>query len=395
MQSSRSAVRRLAVSRGVSVAGSSAAFTALGVAVYAATGSSTWISMTLLCTFGVRGVVSFAAGTLGDRFNRRTLMITCELIGSAVFAAMVMVDQPGVLIALAFLAAVAEPPFEAAAAAAIPSLAGEERLGWANGLVGFGRNLGYTLGPVVGGALAASVGAAWVFGANAVSFAISAAVIATLRADLSKARDVTATTWKGVRRGIELLVSHPVLRVLSLADAVLVVGMALILVADLPLSTELGRGAFGYGVMYSAWGVGMVTGSLAARWLTPRAERSWVFFGAVVLTVQAVAVALTPWFWVIVILILLGGLADSLWVVSTLSIRQRVTPDHVRSRVLAASDGIIYLAFLPGFLAAGPVISWVGPRGAYIAFGCFSAVAAAVLLPVWLSRARPGAAASA
>ena len=91
------------------------------------------------------------------------------------------------IVALAFVAAVGEPPSEAASAAAIPTLVGEERLGWANGLVSAGRNLGYTLGPVAGGAAAAAFGARWVFAANAVSFVPSALLVAGIPARFSAA----------------------------------------------------------------------------------------------------------------------------------------------------------------------------------------------------------------
>jgi MFS family permease len=376
-------VRRLAFARGISVAGSGAAFTALTVTVYETTGSATWIATTLLLTFGVRGLASFFAGSVGDRFDRRRVMVACDLAGAALFGLMAAVQAPEALIGLAFLAAMVEVPFESASAAAIPILAGEERLSWANSMVSVGRNLGYTLGPVVGGAAAASIGAGWVFGANAVTFVASAALIAGIRSRMSGARDAEATSWIGVREGIARLVRDPVLRLLSLADAVLVLGMGLVLVADLPLATELGMGGFGYGVLYGAWGVGLVAGSFLGRRMTARTEPFWVLAGAMILAVQGVSVAVTPWFWVIVAITAVAGAGDSLWLISTLGTRQRRTPDAVRSRVLAASDGVIYLAFVPSFVFAGSVTAAIGPRGSYLVYGIAAATAAVALIPVW------------
>jgi MFS family permease len=382
-EAARSAVIRLAIARGISDAGNSAAFTALTVAVFQTTGSSTWISFTLLATFGVRGLVSLIAGSMGDRFDRKRLMIVCDLIAATVFGAMAFVDAPAGLVALAFVAAVGEPPSEATSAAAIPTLVGEERLGWANGLVSAGRNLGYTLGPVAGGAAAAAFGARWVFAANAVSFVPSALLVAGIPARFSAASDRSATSLSGLRVGLRTVVRDRVLRLLSLADGILVVGMGIVLVADLPLSTELGRGAFGYGVMYSAWGVGLVIGSFAGRWMTERTEPFWLLAGAVVLAAEGYAVAVVPWFWAIVALILVAGVGDALWLIATLGTRQRRTPDAMRSRVLAVSDGIIYLAFVPGFLLASPVLGAIGPRGAYAAFAVIATAAALALVPVW------------
>ena len=54
----RSAVRRVAAARGISLAGSGAAFASLAYIVYRLTGeSAVWLSMTLLLTLGVQGLV--------------------------------------------------------------------------------------------------------------------------------------------------------------------------------------------------------------------------------------------------------------------------------------------------------------------------------------------------
>ncbi|MEA2556846.1 MAG: Transrane secretion effector, partial [Actinomycetota bacterium] len=86
-QSVRSAVYRLAIARGISIAGGAAAFTALMFAVYEKTHhSSIWLSATLILTFGMNGVLGWFAGSLGDRFDRRTVMIVSEVCGAGVFA---------------------------------------------------------------------------------------------------------------------------------------------------------------------------------------------------------------------------------------------------------------------------------------------------------------------
>ena len=109
--SARSAVRRLAIARLISVTGGAAAFAALNYTIYERTGSAAWLSASLLLTFGVSGLFAPLGGVLGDRFDRKRVMIASDLAGAACFAAMGLVEEPALLIAVGFLAAVVETPF--------------------------------------------------------------------------------------------------------------------------------------------------------------------------------------------------------------------------------------------------------------------------------------------
>jgi MFS family permease len=90
----RTAVRRLALARVISVTGSAAAYTALMFEIYDQTESSVWLAASLLVTEGVSGLVGPFASVLGDRFDRRTVMIVSDLAAAACFAGMAMVASP-------------------------------------------------------------------------------------------------------------------------------------------------------------------------------------------------------------------------------------------------------------------------------------------------------------
>lgn len=137
----------------ISVAGGAAAYTALNCTVWDRTHSPGMQALSLLLTFGVAGVLGPFAGALGDRFDRRRVMIWSGAVAASFFVLMALVDGPAVLIALAFGSAVAELPFFSASRAAIPNLVeGEEDVAWANSLVTVGVQAGIALGPLIGGA---------------------------------------------------------------------------------------------------------------------------------------------------------------------------------------------------------------------------------------------------
>jgi MFS family permease len=382
-QSPKSPVRRLAAARLISVTGSAAAYVALIFTIYERTGSAAWLSATLLLTFGVTGFIAPFAGFLGDRFDRRRVMIASDLAGALCFAAMGVVRAPTLLLLFAFLSTIAEAPFLSASAAAIPNMVEARDLSWANSLVSMGRYAGITLGPLLGGVLLHVLGASSVFVANAVTFVVSAALVVTVRARFSEGVDAEVREeHRGVRAGFRFLVRDSVLRRITFAWVVLVLGLAMGMVADAPLSISFGQGSRGLGLIVACWGAGSVVGAYLGRFLNARTERFAVVFGTAAIAVTSIGAGSSPVFWPILAFVLGQGIGDSIGLVGEQGIRQRRTPDAVRSRVMAASEAVWQLAMALSFVLAGFVLDAVGPQGVYVVGGVAAALATLVLLPV-------------
>src|SRR5690348_11316266 len=82
-------VRRLAIARAVSAAGSMAAQTALVFEVYALTRSGAWVVAALCACMTVGGLLGPVSGWVADHFNRRVVMVVSELSAGTVYLAMV------------------------------------------------------------------------------------------------------------------------------------------------------------------------------------------------------------------------------------------------------------------------------------------------------------------
>jgi MFS family permease len=383
---SRSAVRRLFASRVISLTGGAAAFIALNVMIWDRTRSTAWLAAALLLTFGVEGLAAPFAGALGDRFDRRKLMIISDLAAAAVFTAMALVDSPVILLGLAFLAALAESPFYTASAAAIPNLVADQDLSWANGMVGLGRNAGIVLGPVLGGVLVAAFGAWSVFAMNAVSFVISALLVASVHRPFSGERDGQGDEFQGFRAGFRYLWGDRVLRVLMFAWLIMVFGLGMSMVADLPMVEVFGQSSFGYGVVVAFWGVGTVIGSLVSRRLRAATEPMALVAGLAVVGVTAVVAGVSPWFGLLCGAILVMGWGDGIAGVANQGIMQRRTPDAVRSRVSGAMEACIHGGLAVSYLIGGTAVRALGPRGVYVAGGVLALVGSAVAAPTLLGR---------
>jgi len=378
---SRSAARRIALARLISLTGTQAAFTALLFVLFERTGSSRWLSAALLVTFGTQGLLTPLAGVLGDRFDRRRLMIASELLGAASFSALAFARAPAPLLALAFLATVAETPFFPAASAAVPNLVPAGDLAWANSTIAFGSNVGYLAGPAMGGVLVAAVGAPAVFLFNAATFVVSALLVASVTGTFSRQR-TEQESYRGVRAGVRFMMSQPLLGTMTIAFAVFAVSIGSVLVAELPLATSFGTGSIGYGLISTMFGLGALAGSLAGRLLTESNERRFLVACSFVTAAGFGSVALAPAFWFVLVAMLVSGASDGLVDVAVEVIYQRLSPDAVRSRVIAALESVFLLGLAVSFLFAGPFIDVLGPKAAYALAGAGCAVSALMLVPL-------------
>ncbi len=255
----RGDIWRLAAASAASNTGNWAATIALSLAVYARTGSTVWLAASFLFTQVPSALVAPVSGAMADKLNRKRVMITCDLLGAAAYAGMAVTGSPLGLITLGSLAALLHSPFGPAARAAVPNLAGEADLAWANGTLAAASNVGQLAGPALGGVLYAAAGAGPAFWVNGLSFVISAALIVAVRGQfrskVPEAEEGTAGTgsvWAGAR----FLWHNTTLLTLTLVGAVTFMATEIAAVADLPLIHHFGVGGVGYGIMNVAWGAG-------------------------------------------------------------------------------------------------------------------------------------------
>ena len=393
LQPARTRIRRLSIGRLISVTGGAAAYTALNFTVWQRTHSPTMQALTLLLTFGVAGLLGSFAGALGDRFDRKRVMIWSEAISAAFFFGMAVAHAPGTLILLAFGSAVAELPFFSASRAAIPNLVeSEDQVSWANSLVTMSVHAGIAVGPVVGGLLLVPLGASTVFALNAITFCVSILLTLSVRGSFQVDRTARAGDDEehvGILAGLVYLWREPVLRRLSIAWFVFVLGMGMSMVADAPLAASFGVGPVGFALLITCWGTGSVLGAGAGRFMNARTEPVWLVVASFGIAAAAFGVGFAPAFPVALVSLLIMGTADGMTMVAENGIMQRRTPDGVRSRTMAAFEAILSLGLVIAYLLAGPVLRAVGPQPVYRIGGMTALLAAIALAPLVRLRREP------
>ena len=368
--------RRLALGRLISLSGGSAAYIALVAAFYGRTHSAVWISAAIFASVVASVASAPLAGWIGDRFDRRRVLITADLAAAAVSIAMALTGEPWALVGLLGLSSVAQSPFEPASAAALPNLVEPQHVPRANALVAATSAAAYLAGPLLGGiVLGAGASPSLLFGVNAATFAVSALLIASIRRPFG-----TGATGEhpGVLAGFRVIAHEPRLRIPVLAGAVSLVGVGIVDVASYPLSLHLDGGTQGYGAMTALLGGGGLLGAAIAGRVSragPPRVLVWSFAaGAAGLATAGAAPVLA----VGLIGMAVAGAGRGLGDVAATTLIQQETADAVRSRVFAAQEGAAHAAFSVSALSGGLIVQFASARGAFAVATGFGIAAAAI-----------------
>ena len=378
----RSAVRRLALARLMSLAGTDASAIAVSYTLYSLTGSPIWLSVGALLTFGLAALLSPLGGRIADRFDRRRVMTVAELTGAGCFAFLFLVHDPLALLSISVVATTAGVAFGPASAASVPTLVEPGHLAWANGRLATAGTLGATVGRLGAGLVIAVAGARSVFVIDAVTFLASAALIRSVAADFgggspAPAAERTPAPWR-------FLAGHPLLAPVIISWCIATFMTSFSMTAETVLVFDLEGGAIGLGLLAGAWGVGMVGGSwLSGRLLHEGNEPTALLGGRLLMGGGIAAVGLCQVFWPTVALYVVGGVAGGFLLVAAQSILQRHSPAPIRARLIGIAEALRSSSFAVGALSAGFIIEAIGAQRTYLLVGLgviLSALPALVLV---------------
>lgn len=378
-----SVVQRLAVARLISWGGSQAAYIALIALVYQRSGGSgVWISAALLAALGARVAASPWAGSLGDYFDRRVVMVCSDFAAAGCFVAITQVRTLPAVVALAGLAGIAEAPFGPASSGLVAMTVPAARRGWANGTLSIATSGGTLLGAAFGGLLVAGFGASAAFLVNAGSFVVSAALSTSVRGQFpGGGRE--AQEHRGVWRGVELLSRERVLRLSACSVALVALALGMMNVAELPLFASIGAGKVGWGVAMAAWGGGQISaGRFASRIANARIERLALIAGCALASVGIALSGAIPVFVVVAMLFVAAGFGNTLINLALVLSVQRWAPPQLQGRTMAAVEALANAAVGVSLLAGGLLLAPLGARDVFLLSGGLGCVGVILALRI-------------
>lgn len=373
--------RLLALATLASAFGTWLAFVALTLDVYDRTQSAVWVSALLIADFLPAIFIGIAAGSLVDRLPRRRLMIASDLVRVAIFAVLPFANGPGAVVVLAAAAGFATGFFRPALYAGLPNLLPDEDLPQANSLLSTIENVAWALGPILGGLLVAATGPDAAYWINAVTFLVSAALLAGIPDRLlQKAQAAGRGYWRDLADGFNLVKSsRPLLTVLA-AWNVVMLATAAANVAEVVLAKDsFNAGDFGYGLLVGVTGVGLALGSLfAGSQLEHRALATVYATSIGLVAVGMVGAAAAPDIWIAAVSVAVAGAGNGAAVVCNALLVQRGAPDELRGRAFTLLMSSNYLVLGIGMVAAGPLTNELGARTVWAIGGALAAGAALV-----------------
>ena len=360
----------LSASRMSSTLGTMVSYVALVAVTYDRSHhSGSWVAAVLVVMFGVTALAGPWAGALGDRFDRRRLMIVSDLGGAATFVGIASTHSLVVLVVLTGLSALVAAPFNPAAQAMLLMLVPDDRRTWATATRASSFSAGQFVGGALGGFLVAAFGGSTAFLINALSFVVSAALIARIKGRF-RATPSVAASHQGVSAGFRLVVQTPSLRLTLLATSVGLLGTGMLNVAEYPLFVSLRGGSVAYGAAVSGWALGaFMAGRVVRQEGDAYSERRRLLAACATLAIAIGLCGVVPSVGVLVVLLSIGGFAASTRGIATTLIFQRWAPDHVRARAFAAMSATNWGAIGVSMIIGGVVLPALTPRGVCIASG--------------------------
>jgi predicted MFS family arabinose efflux permease len=311
------------------------------LALGAGTGATGWLQTAQTLPFLL---LAIPAGVLADRTSRRRLMTGAEALRVLSLAGILVLAELGWLTlpwlaALGFLGACGTVAYSVSAPALVPALVESSALAAANGRLELARTVAFASGPALAGALVGWTGGAPAFGVAAAMSAVAVVLLAGLR-EPARATARRRRVLAEILEGSAFVFGQRLLRPVFVTQFVFNIALFALQAVYVPYAVHhLGASAAAVGLTLATYGVGMVVGALlATRLLRALPFGVVVALGPLAGLAAAIVMVATIWTPSVVLAgasFFLVGVGPIVWVISTATLRQSLTPETLLGRVSA------------------------------------------------------------
>ena len=369
---------------GLSALGDWLALVPLALLLEETTESGIVVALLFVAIWSPAVLLAGPAGLLTDRYDTRRILLVASLAQALVAIGLAFVSGTAAILALAALLGVGFALGQPAEFALVPAVAGEARLAVANGRVETARYVGFTVGPLAGGALAAAGGMRAAMLVNAGTFLVVAAAAALVRAPRRAHAPQHEASERRAWAGAAYLVQDRVLGLVMAVAFVSLLFMTASAAAEVFFAKDyLDIGDVGYGALLTSWTLGM---ALGATLLPRRIATGMLAAGALVaIAVQGFGLA-APALWLVpafaFALYLVGGLAHGTKNVLVRTLIHERVPQSLHGRAYAAYNALRNGAELVALVGGGLLVAAIGARWTLFLAGAVPMAAAVVAFAV-------------
>jgi len=343
----------------------------------------------------VRGVssilVSPFAGAITDRFSRRSVLMTMTALSavvSVILATLIISDVIHVwmLYPIAALEGLGDAINQPARQVMVYDVVGDEDLANAVAVNSLGSNTMRIVGPSMAGALIGAFGIGSAFVVQAAAYTLSVWATSRIRTRGVPTTKSTTSVLASMSEGLSYARGHRDVLLL-----VFMAGLPALLVYPyvqyIPVFADdvLGVGSVGFGFLASAVGYGSIVGALLAANLTQLRKRGQILVWTTFIYMSLVTLfAVSNVYALSFALLVLAGVANSVYLMFNQVMVQLTVDDEYRGRVLAlyvmVSGTTPFSALLMGAL--------IDVFGAQVTVACFTGLAAAIVLVIGITSRR-------
>jgi MFS family permease len=386
--------RALWVAQLLSVVGDQLARVALTVLVYDRTRSALLAAITFVVSIVPTFIGGVTLAWLADRYPRRGVMITCDIVRCALVLVMAIPGLPlAALVALLFVVTFVGAPFTAARAAIYPDVLTGDRYVMGTAVTLTTYQFAQVLGFAAGGTLVGFFGTRTSLVLDAATFAGSAIIVrAWVRPHAAPATPGAhrePSRPAGIVAGARLVLTRPELR-WPMLFGLLAAFYAVPEGVAAPLAHDVGGGAAATGVILAADALGQCTGAIMlSRFVAPRARRR--FMGPLAIAACAVLVLFfaQPNLAGCLLILVASGLCASYQVAANAAFVS-AAPREQRSQAFGLAQGALSLGQGTAMILAGAAAQHYAPARVIGVFGAAGAVVALAIAIGWArDRGRP------
>ena len=370
-----------------SLVGNSAMSLVAGIWVKSLTGSSAQAGLAGASVYAAT-LIAPLAGLIADRLPRRPLLLCLNLLAALTMALLLLVRSRGeTWLVFAVMAAdgvesILIDPAEDALFAQMFTTEFRRRInGWRLTIQETGR----LASPLLGAGLFVLLGGGAVAALDAATFVVAALVITRLRVDETGVAEVARAEpfGRALRGGLTHIRDTPGLREVAVAAALVMALSGLGVAAQYSLVHDLGQRPAFLGVLSALLGAGSILAALSAGRLIDRlGEASVAVIGLANFAVGDLLRA-TGWLPAAVFGSFVLGFALPYVFLATLSIGQRLTPQHLQGRVSAALTLALFGPQAPTQALGSLLISHAGYGTVFVV-----SAAASLAIGAWLAVRR-------
>lgn len=360
----------------ISAAGSQMQFAALNWQIYELTGSSVALGAVGLVRVIPIILFSLIGGTIADAYDRRRLLLGTQSALTLVALALGYFSLRGqttlpVIYLLTALGAAAVAFDNPARQALVPSLVPREHLPNAFAISSTGFQVATIAGPVLAGVVIGKLGAGWAYLINAISFIAVIFALLTLQHRPEKTDEAaTRPGWDSLKEGINFVVGTPILVSTMVLDFIATFFSSASALLPIFAKDILHVGPEGFGILSAFPAAGsLITGALMTLLPPIKQQGRALLWSVLAYGCATVGFGLSPFFWQSALFLAATGAADTVSTVLRQTIRQTVTPDRLRGRMVAFN--MIFFMGGPqlGELEAGLLAKWMGAIGSVVSGG--------------------------